>query len=67
MKQFNIFIIHCFKDDLKALDSIIASVTDKKAIIVISHDPYAKKLLTIEKQYSNKITAEFKIMSVEKL
>jgi hypothetical protein len=48
MKQFNIFIIHCFKDDFKAVENVIANIIDRSAIIVISHDPKATQYLTVE-------------------
>jgi copper chaperone CopZ len=67
MKLFDIFIVHCFKDDKKALENVIANANDGCAIIVISHDPKALNSLSVENQLPNKITAELKIISVDKL
>jgi cobyric acid synthase len=67
MQQFNIFIIHCFKDDTNALENVIANIKESSAIIIISHDPKATQSLSVEKQFSKRVTAELKITSVEKL
>lgn len=67
MHQFDIFIVHCFKNDKKALENVIDNIREGSTIIVISHDSKAAQPFSVEKQFSKKITAEFKINSVKKL
>ena len=67
MHQFNIFIVHCFKNDMKALENVIENIKEGSTIIVISHDSKATHPFCVEKQFSDKITVEYKINSVKKL
>jgi hypothetical protein len=52
---------------MKALENVIANISEGSAIIVISHDSKALNSLTVEKQFPKKVTTELKIISVDKL
>ena len=52
---------------MKALENVIANISEGSAIIIISHDRNALNSLTVEKQLPKKVTTELKIISVEKL